>query len=300
MITPPALKPGDTIGIVATARKITAEELRPAIAIIEGWGFRVKLGNSIGLEDRQFAGTDSQRATDLQAMLDDDSIQAVLCARGGYGTVRIVDQLDLTKFADRPKWIAGYSDITVLHAHINMNLGIETLHASMPISFPTNTPGALESIRQVLLGDALEYTLDYSELNRLGDTTGVLVGGNLSVLYSISGSLSDIDTDGKILFLEDLDEYLYHVDRMMMQLKRSGKLGSLAGLVIGGMSDMNDNTIPFGKTAIEIIREAVDEFDYPVAFNAPAGHINDNRALKLGAQVELQVTENGTKLKFEN
>lgn len=297
MITPPYLQPGDTVGIVCTARKITAEELQPAINIIEGWGFKVKLGNTIGLSDNQFGGDDAARTADLQAMLDDKTVKAVFCARGGYGTVRMVDRVNYQEFENKPKWIVGYSDITVLHAKASQ-LNVESLHASMPVNFATNTPGALDSIRKALIGEKINYAFPAHELNRTGTCKGKLVGGNLSVLYSISGSESDIQTEGNILFLEDLDEYLYHIDRMMMQLKRAGKLEKLAGLIIGGMTDMNDNTIPFGKTGIEIIREHVDEYPYPVAFNLPAGHLADNRALIMGREVTLEVKVNESNLMF--
>lgn len=292
------MQQGDTIAIVCTARKITEAELRPAINTLETWGYKVKLGSTIGLDRDQFGGTDEQRAADMQAQLDDPNVKAILCARGGYGTVRMVDRLDFSAFAKDPKWLIGYSDVTVLHAHINQNFAVPTLHATMPVNFATNTPTALESLHQVLQGERPEYNFPTHELNSAGEAEGILVGGNLSVLYSISGSVSDIDTDGKVLFLEDLDEYLYHVDRMMMQLKRSGKLAKLAGLVIGGMSDMNDNTIPFGRTAEQIIKEHVAEYNYPVAYGLPAGHQADNRALVLGAAVKLSVSAEGSKLSF--
>lgn len=289
---------GDTIAIVCTARKITEAELQPAIKVLTDWGYKIKLGSTIGLECDQLGGTDAERTADMQTQMDDPEVKAILCARGGYGTVRMVDGLDFSPFAKSPKWLIGYSDVTVLHAHINQNYGIPTLHATMPVNFATNAPTALESLHRVLQGERPEYSFPAHELNRAGEAEAVFVGGNLSVLYSISGSASDIDTDGKILFLEDLDEYLYHVDRMMMQLKRSGKLAKLAGLVIGGMSDMNDNTIPFGRTAEQIIKEHVAEYNYPIAYGLPAGHLADNRALVLGANVKLNVTAEGSKLSF--
>lgn len=295
---PPALQPGDTIAIVCTARKITDEELEPAIKLLNEWGYQVKLGSTIGLGDRQFGGMDIQRTEDMQTQMDDPTVKVILCARGGYGTVRMLDGLDFTKFAEQPKWLIGYSDVTVLHAHINQNFGLPTLHATMPVNFATNTPEALQSLRSVLQGELPSYSFASSYLDRAGEAEGVLLGGNLSVLYSIAGSVSDIDTDGKVLFLEDLDEYLYHIDRMMMQLKRSGKLANLAGLVIGGMSDMNDNAIPFGSTAEQIIKDHVAEYSYPVAFGLPAGHMADNRALIMGAAVKLTVSESGNQLSF--
>ncbi len=295
---PPYLQLGDTIAIVSTARKITEEELQTAIRIIEAWGFKVKLGNTIGAEQNQFAGSDQYRAKDFQNQLNDPAIKAILCARGGYGTARMVDQLDFTRFATSPKWIIGYSDVTVLHNHIHTHFGINTLHATMPINFATNTDAALDSFKDALLGKLTGYKVDNDPKNRLGSTEGELVGGNLSILYSLAGTPSDIDTTGKILFLEDLDEYLYHVDRILLQLKRAGKLSDLAGLIIGGMSDMNDNTVPYGKTAEEIIVEHTAEYNYPITFGLPAGHMDDNRALYMGRNTKLEVNEQHTQLTF--
>ncbi|NTW33931.1 MAG: LD-carboxypeptidase, partial [Bacteroidetes bacterium] len=198
------------------------------------------------------------------------------------------------------KWIAGYSDATVLHSHINTNFGIETLHATMPLNFPPDgaNNNALITLKNILFGEKPDYTVEAHPLNRSGLAEGILTGGNLSILYALSGTPSDIDTKGKILFIEDLDEYLYHIDRMMMQLKRSGKLESLAGLVVGGMTEMKDNTVPFGKTAYKIIAEAVKEYNYPVCYGFPAGHIEDNRALIMGRKVKLNITRKSVRLEF--
>lgn len=288
MTTPPTLQPGDTIAIACPARKMTAVELEPAIAIIKSWGYEVMLGNTVGGEYNQFSGTDEARAADMQQLLDNPNVKAIISARGGYGNVRVVDQLDWTQFKQNPKWLIGYSDSTVMHAQLQ-SMGFASLHASMPVNFPKNTPEALESIKDALAGKPLAYYVSAHEYNRQGVAEGELIGGNLSVLYSISGSASDMDTYGKILFLEDLDEYLYHIDRMMMQLERSGKLANLAGLVIGGMSDMRDNAIPFGKDALQIIHERVAKYSYPVCYGFPAGHIDDNRALVMGAPHRLEV-----------
>lgn len=296
--TPPYLKKGDKIALVSTARKINLEELDTAIQVLDDWKLELVPGRTLGAEYYQFAGADVLRVEDFQAMLDDPEVKAILCARGGYGTVRIIDQLDFTKFVQQPKWIVGYSDVTVLHSHIHQNLGIETMHASMPINFKDNSQEALASLKMALFGEEVSYQIGTHTLNRHGEAKGALVGGNLSILYSISNSVSDIDTDGKILFLEDLDEYLYHIDRMMMQLKRSGKLNKLAGLVVGGMTKMNDNTISYGFTAKEIIAEHLAAYDYPVAFDFPAGHVDDNRALIMGREVTLQVNDENTILKF--
>ena len=287
MTSPSYLKQGDKIGIVATARLISQEELQPAIDILRSWGLEVVLGKNLFNTNNQYAGTDAERAEDLQTMLDDRSVKAVISARGGYGTVRIIDKLDFTQFKNNPKWMIGYSDITVLHSHIH-NLGIETIHATMLINFTKNKE-ATDSLRKVLFGETINYETKSNELNRNGNAEGELIGGNLSLLYALTGSVSDINTGGKILFIEDLDEYLYHIDRMMMNLKRSGKLDNLEGLIVGGMTDMKDNTIPFGKTAEEIILDSVREYNYPVCFNFPAGHIDRNLALHFGRKVMLSV-----------
>ena len=286
---------GDKIGIISTARKISMEELKPSIKLLEEWGLKVVFGKNLFEEDNQFSGTVSQRSSDLQSMIDDDSIKAILCARGGYGTVQIIDKVDFSHLIKNPKWIIGYSDVTVLHSHLHQ-LGITSLHATMPINFEKNTPKALESLKSALfgLGDLTE--INHHHFNRFGKVEGEIVGGNLSILYSLLGSDSDINTEGKILFIEDLDEYLYHVDRIMMNLKRNGKLKNLKALIIGGMSDMNDNTIPFGKTAEEIILEYIKEFDFPVCFNFPAGHLDDNRCIRLGVKSVLEVNKNGVSL----
>ena len=294
LIQPPFLKPGDKIAIVASARKITLQELQTAIDTFKRWGLEVVLSKNLFGSDHQFSGTDAERAADLQSALDDDSIKAVISARGGYGTMRIVDQIDFTKFKQHPKWIIGYSDITVLHSHIH-NFGIETLHATMPINFSVNAE-AVETMQKLLFGEKLVYQIEKHPLNKTGVVEAQVVGGNLSLLYALAGSASSIHTKGKILFIEDLDEYLYHLDRMMVSLKRYGKLSDLAGLVVGGMTDMKDNQIPFGKTAEEIILDAVKDYNYPVCFNFPAGHINRNLALVLGRRMKLVVGDTTSSL----
>lgn len=291
MITPPNLMPGDKIGIVAPARKVSLEEIQPAIDIIHSWGFEVAKGMYLFEEDHQFAGTDQQRWADLQMMLDDPSIKAILFARGGYGCIRIIDKLDFHKFQRAPKWIMGFSDFTVLHSHINHHCKVETLHSPMAFNFAKTSPAILEKIKQIITGHAVNYELSAHIYNRLGKVSGELIGGNLSIIYALAGTASDMHTKGKILFLEDLDEYLYHIDRMMMNLKRTGKLNTLKGLIVGGMSDMKDNTIPFGKSAEEIILDAVKEFDYPVCFGLNAGHVIENNPLVFGRKVKLVVGE---------
>jgi muramoyltetrapeptide carboxypeptidase len=298
MITPNRLQKGDTVGIVSTARKVSKNELTPALQLLEKWGLKAVLGNTIEAEENQFAGSDALRTADFQNMLGNPKMKAIWCARGGYGTVRMIDKLDFSAFKKNPKWIIGYSDITVLHSHIH-NLGVETLHSQMPLDIEKKTKETVESIKTVLFGE--KYSIKYTSeknLNRNGTFSGPLVGGNLSVLYSLCGSNSALKTDGKILFIEDLDEYLYHIDRMMLNLKRNGMLEDLAGLLVGGMSDMHDNKIPFGKTAEEIILDVASGYDYPICFNFPAGHIRDNSALILGRKVALKIVNNKITLEF--
>ncbi len=292
-ISPPYLQKGDRIAIVSPARKIRPQEVENAVKAFESWGLEVIQGEHLFSSDRQFAGSDEQRTADFQHMLDDPSIKAIMASRGGYGTVRIVDKLNFDKFVENPKWIIGYSDITVLHSHINRHFGIETMHAVMPVNFKGHCERnpSVTSLKKALYGKDLLYKFPAGDYCRKGDCEAQLVGGNLSILYSLTNTSSDISTIGKILFLEDIDEYLYHIDRMMMNLKRSGKLENLAGLVVGGMTGMRDNEVPYDRTANEIIAEAVEDYDYPVCYNFPAGHLDDNRALILGRNVKMRVGE---------
>ncbi len=300
LIVPPILKKGDAVGIVAPARKVTRDEIAPAIAMIESWGLKVVLGKNLFGEFNQFSGTDSQRAADFQSMIENPKVKAIICARGGYGSIRILDEINLRQLQREPKWVVGYSDITVFHGMLNSWYMMESIHGIMPINFPVNgQPNqSTESLRKVLFGETPSYQVQPHAFNRMGEAKGKLIGGNLSILYSLSGTDADIIADGKILFIEDLDEYLYHIDRMMMNLKRSGKLRAIAGLVIGGMTDMNDNPIPYGKTALEIIRDTVAEYEYPVCFGFPTGHQVDNVALIMGRNVTLEVSDNGSTLSF--
>lgn len=294
MISPKSLQKGDKVGIVAPARKIYMSEIEAAIKVFERWGLQVELGKNLFKQHRQFAGSDEERAEDLQYMMDNPEIKAIFCARGGYGSVKTLKLLDFSTFLKNPKWLVGYSDISALHAHLNQNLGVKSIHGTMPFNFPKDTSEneAVKTLKKALFGESNTYEISGHEFNRVGSEEGELIGGNLSVLYSIAGTKYDIDTDGKILVLEDLDEYLYHIDRMMMNMKYSGKLEKLKGLIVGGMTDMNDNLVPFGRTAYEIIRDAVEEYNYPVCFNFPVGHIENNFALILGNQVCLNVKEN--------
>ncbi len=291
------LEKGNTIAIVSTARKVSKMELEPAMVLLRQWGLQVVLGKTIGAEDHQFAGDDELRASDFQEMLDNTEIKAIWCAKGGYGTVRIIDQLDFSKFKKQPKWIIGYSDITVLHSQIH-NFGIETLHAQMPVGIETKTEASSNSIQQVIFGESYTISIPSEKNNKNGKVSSQLVGGNLSILYSLCGSPSALNTDGKILFIEDLDEYLYHIDRMLYSLKRNGMFDKLSGLIVGGMSQMNDNTIPYGKTPEEMILEICKEYDFPIAFNFPAGHREDNQALIMGREVKLEVNSENVILKF--
>lgn len=296
MITPPYLKKGDTIAIVATARKNIDDNLKPAISWLKNWGIEVVIGSTIGLDNNQLAGTDEQRAADFQAQLDNPNIKAIWCVRGGYGTVRMIDLLDFTKFKQSPKWIVGFSDVTVLHSHLN-TMGYQSIHGIMPVSSKASEE-AKETLRKALFGEHLEYTVPCENMNRFGTAKGELVGGNLSILYSLFGSPSAIDCSDKILFIEDLDEYLYHIDRMMMNLKRNGCLESLKGIIVGGMTKMKDNDIPWGKDALEIIDDVTKKYNIPVIYNFPAGHMADNRALIFGKQVSMEVNDVESKVIF--
>lgn len=297
MIIPPYLKKGDDVILIATARKISSDELDPAITIIKSYGLNVILGEHIFEIDNQFAGTDLERKTDLQWALNHKTAKAIIIARGGYGSVRLVENLDFSEIKKHPKWLVGYSDVTVLH-HALHNEGLATLHATMPLNFTKNEE-ATKSLFDALFGHLNATKINENVfLNKDGIVNAEIVGGNLSLIYSLSGTPFDLNTDGKILFIEDLDEYLYHIDRMMMQLKLSGKLKNLAGLIVGGMSDMKDNQIPFGKTAEEIIFNAIKDYDYPVCFNFPAGHIDRNLALYFGKKASLIVNSGSATVSY--
>lgn len=292
------LQRGDKIQIVAPARKISLEELQPSIDYFKNQGVDCYCSDLLFGECHQFSGTDELRAKDFQQALDNPEIKAILCARGGYGGIRIIDKLNFSAFAKHPKWLCGYSDTTVFHAHINQVLNLPSLHCTMPVNIDAESyaSAAVNTMWQALTTGSLHYSVPASEGNRQGRAQAKIVGGNLSILYAVNGSVSDINTDGKILFIEDLDEYLYHIDRMMLCMKRSGKLSRLKGLIVGGMSDMHDNTVPFGKTAKEIIYDCVKEYDYPVCFDFPAGHIKDNRALIFNAPAIFNVNDTSVTL----
>jgi muramoyltetrapeptide carboxypeptidase len=296
MKAPPFLKTGDTILIIGTARARSKDQIEPAITILKSWGLNVELGKNLFKKHHQFAGTDEQRAADLQWAIDHKKAKAVLIAGGGYGTLRIIDKVNFNSLKKYPKWFAGYSDATILQARLQ-KLNIPSIHGTMAFQFTKNKE-ATKSIKTLLFGEKINYAISNNKLNRNGKAQAELVGGNLSLIYALSGSIDDIETKNKILFIEDLDEQLYHIDRMMLQLKRSGKLKNLKGLVVGGMSDMKDNAIPYGKTANEIIFDAVKEYKYPVCFDFPAGHIETNMALYLGKKAKLSVEKNKVTLNY--
>lgn len=298
-IIPPYLQKGDTIGLVAPAGYMPADKFQTCIYTLESWGFQIVVGKTPGHQFHYFSGNDSQRAKDLQHMLDHKKIKAILCVRGGYGVGRIIEKLDFKKFIDYPKWLIGFSDITVLHNHIFSNFNIATMHAPMAAAF--NDGGFnneyVQSLYHALTGAKANYVAAAHPFNHPGSTSGVLTGGNLALLTHLIGTSSDIKTKNKILFIEDTGEYIYSIDRMMLQLKRSGKLDGLKGLVVGRFSEMSDTTIPFGQTVEEVIRDVVKAYNYPVCFNFPVGHQDENYALKIGMKYSLTVDKSGVTLK---
>lgn len=301
---PPYLKRGDTIGITCPAGFITPEAVRPAVQLMESWGFRIRLGETVGRRDFSFGGTDADRLQDLQQLLDDPSIKAIMCARGGYGAVRLIDQLNFSRFADRPKWIIGFSDITVLHCHLSRNYQVASIHSKMCNSFPDNWSTAdpvqadtILSIRKALLGEKMEYRAMPSAFNRPGAAEGILVGGNLKTIESLAGSASDLSTEGKILFVEDTGEYMYSIDRMFWNLRRSGKLDKLKALVVGGFKVKPDDPgEEFGRALQDVVLEKLRGTDYPVCFDFPVGHQRANFALKCGVKHRLRISSDGVTL----
>lgn len=281
------------IAIAAPARKVTPDEIKFAADWLNENGFEAVFDERLFASDYIFAGNDGFRAAVLQEYLDRDDIDAIWLARGGYGSIRIIDRLDFTKFARHPKYIIGFSDGTVFHGKMQ-RLGFPSIHASMPYCFENKTVEAKQSLLDALSGKPLHYEFASHPLNRLGEAEGVIVGGNLSVLYGMLGSDSFPDTDGKIFFIEEVDEYIYHIDRMMHGLKRAGKLDNLKALVVGGLTDVHDNPDPFGQSVEEVIFDAVKEYDYPVCFNFPAGHFADNRAIIFGQKANLSVSQLST------
>lgn len=294
---PPYLKKGDKIAITCPAKKLPTP-MTDAIALLQSWGLEVVLGATVSASFHQFAGNDHQRAADMQRFINDDSIRAIIAARGGYGTMRMIDKVDFSRFAHNPKWLIGFSDITVLHAHLFTRYGAQTIHGQMPVNIPDASKQSLSSLMQALFGEELSYDFTTHNANRPGQAEGLLTGGNLSLLVAIAGSVSEPDYSGRVLFIEDVGEYLYAVDRMLRMLYRAGKLKNLAGLIVGGFTDIKDNDIPFGQTVPQIIMEIVKDYDYPVCFDFPAGHIPDNNSLILGRKVNLTVNEQQATVKF--
>jgi muramoyltetrapeptide carboxypeptidase len=291
-IFPPYLKSGDTIGIVCPAGFMAAERIIAAVQTLKSWGFRVKTGRTVGGDSlNYFSGTDAERLDDLQAMLDDDNISAILFGRGGYGLSRIIDQISFKKFKKSPKWILGYSDITLLHAYIYSNYEIATAHSPMAGAFATALTDDIyiKSIRNLLTGGKLNYSCDPHPFNKRGEAEGTLMGGNLTLLAHAVGGPADIKTKGLILFIEDIGEYLYNMDRMLYQLKAAGKFQKPSAVIIGSFIDMKDTERPFGENAYEIIRDFFEEFDYPVCYGFPVGHVSENFALKCGADYRLKI-----------
>lgn len=289
MIIPPYLQPGDTIGITCPAGYVAPERIAFCMEILARWGFKVKVGKTVGTGEFYFSGKDEERLDDLQEMLDDDQVKALLMGRGGYGTSRIIDQLDFTRFQAHPKWICGFSDITVLHSHIHETIGIATLHSPMCGAFSKDTEHTayIQSVRKAITGEPLAYTIPASAYNRNGKATGMIVGGNLAIMAHLSGSSSQLNTKDKILFIEDIGEHLYNIDRLLLNLKRSGQLDHLKGLVVGSFTDLQDTERPFGQTLEEIVWDKVAEYDYPVVFNFPCGHDTINVSLPLGMNYSL-------------
>ena len=296
---PKYLKKGDTIGITCPAGYMPGKKAQACIATLQSWGYEVMVGKTLGSNSKNyFSGTDEERLNELQAMLDDESIDAILCGRGGYGVTRIIDKIDFSRFKKNPKWIIGFSDITILHGHLNSKLKIASFHAPMAAAF--NDEGFKNkhvlSLKELLAGKKMNYTCAAHSFNKTGKASGELVGGNLALINHLIGTPSEIKTRNKILFIEDVGEYIYNVDRMFYQLKRGGKLSGLVGLIIGRFSDNKDTTRSFGKSVEEVIREIVSEYDYPVCYQFPVSHEKENYALKEGAVVKLDVNKKGVKL----
>jgi muramoyltetrapeptide carboxypeptidase len=296
---PPYLTPGDKIGILCPSGYMPYEKISAAIETFTGWGFNIVPGKTLGKQFYYFSGTDRERLNDLQQMMDDESIKAIFCARGGYGIGRIIDKISFKKFKKHPGWIIGYSDVSVLQLHLFSNYKIASLHAPMAAAFNDGefNNQYIQSLHDTIVGRKANYACPGHVFNQKGKASGTLVGGNLSLLMHLAGTSSDIKTKNKILFIEDVGEYIYNIDRMMYQLKRSGKLDDLGGLIVGGFTEMKDTTIPFGQRADEVIRDIVKEYDYPVCFNFPVGHEKENYALKIGGKYELTVSATSAELK---
>lgn len=292
MIFPAYLQKGDRIRIVAPAGIVSKEKIFPGIELLQDFGYEVLLGKHVFDSHFQYAGTDEQRAADFQEAINDPETMVIICARGGYGSVRIIEKLNFSPLLKSPKWLVGFSDVTVLHSVLN-KLGLASIHGAMPAFFLENKKPSksFDSLMEVLTSGNSSVEIKSHSLNTEGSCSGELVGGNLSLLYSLQGTPWQLNTKGKILLIEDLSEYLYHLDRMMQNLKLAGQLSGLSGLVVGGFTEMKDNESPYGKLAYEIIREAVHDCQFPVCFDFPSGHISKNLSLILGATYHLEVGE---------
>lgn len=304
LIRPPYLKVGDTVAIIAPSGilKNREREVQQAVDLLKSWGLNAIVGKHVFSVSNHFAGTDAERCEDLQNAMDDPKISAIWCARGGYGMVRILDKLNYKKFKDNPKWVIGYSDITALHNQVH-NEGFESLHALMCVSLTedlSEIEDSIETFKSTLFGNPVNYQLAYSSSNRVGAASGQLVGGNLTILHTMLGSKESIDTSGKILFIEEIGEYKYHIDRMLQSMKRAGYFDNLKGLVVGDMSKMRKNTTLWGTSVEQLILDALAEYDFPIAFGMPAGHEKDNRAFVMGRTITLKVSKESSSVTFEN
>ncbi|NDA60787.1 MAG: LD-carboxypeptidase [Chitinophagia bacterium] len=297
MIVPPYLKKGDTVGIVCPSGFLPAKKVTDCIHVLKSWGYQVRLGKTVGNQYHYFSGTDAERLADLQQMLDDPEINAVLFGRGGYGLSRIIDSISFRSFSRHPKWLIGFSDITVLHAHLYQRVGVASLHAPMAAAFAKPDLSSVITLKKALTGKKQSYTCLPHSFNRVGSVSGRIIGGNLSLIAHLVGSRSALQTKGAILFLEDIGEYIYNIDRMLIQLKRNGIFNQLGGLLIGGFTDCKDTEIPFGLTALEVIQHQIKEFDFPVCFNFPVSHNIHNVAIKHGMPYHLSVTNKKVLLK---
>lgn len=304
LIQPPYLKAGDTVMIVAPSGvlKDRRREVEQAKTLLKRWQLNAIVGEHVFKKDNHFAGTDIERCEDFQKALDDPKIKAIWCARGGYGTVRVLDKLDYTKFKESPKWLIGYSDITALHNQFHVN-GIESIHGLMCMSLTedeTEVETAIKSFKKAIFGESITYTIQGSIYNKIGNTSGQLVGGNLTILHTMLGSKESIDTTNKILFFEEIGEYAYHIDRMLQSLKRAGYFNNCKGVMVGSITKVRKNTTPWGKPVEQLILDALSEYDFPIVFNVPAGHEKDNRALIFGRKVNLKITKEQSIIKFED
>lgn len=296
-ITPPYLKKGDKIAITCPAKKLP-KPMTDAITLLESWGLVVVLGDTVNASYHQFAGDDDMRAADMQRFIEDDSIKAIIAARGGYGTIRMIDGVNFEPLKRAPKWLVGFSDITLIHAHLWASYGLQTIHGQMPINIPDASTKSLQTLKSILFGHEVSYRYKPHDKFITGEAKGVLVGGNLSLLVAAMGSVSDFKYDGNILFIEDVGEYLYAIDRMIRTLDRAGKLKNLAGLIVGGFTEIKDNDIPFGQTVAEIVIDVVKGYGYPVCFDFPAGHVPDNRALILGHYIHMVVNKDTVEINY--